>query len=81
MNDFINRQAAIEAIHREGSPFLEYAAQKIEALPAIEIIHCKDCYYGEQDEEGWWYCRDLGCMMGDADGSGFCSDAERRTDE
>jgi hypothetical protein len=43
-----------------------------------EIIRCKDCEYGEQDEIGRWYCRGLGCQMGDDDGNGFCSDAEKR---
>ena len=44
----------------------------------IEIIRCKDCIYGEQDEEDRWFCSDLGCQMGDIDGNGFCSDAERK---
>ena len=42
----------------------------------VEIIRCRDCKYGEQDEIGRWYCRGLGCQMGDDDGNGFCSDAE-----
>lgn len=46
-----------------------------------EIIHCKECKYGVQDEDKRWYCRGLGCQVGEADGSGFCADAERRTDE
>ena len=44
----------------------------------VEIIRCRDCKYGEQDEIGRWYCRGLGCQMGDDDGNGFCSDAEKR---
>lgn len=44
----------------------------------IEIIRCKECIYGEQDEEDRWFCSDLGCQMGDIDGNGFCSDAERK---
>jgi hypothetical protein len=47
----------------------------------LEIVRCKDCEYGEQDEVGRWFCSDLGCQIGDEDGSGFCADAERRTDE
>ena len=46
-----------------------------------EIIHCKECKYGVQDEDKRWYCRGLGCQVGEADGSGFCADAERRTDD
>jgi hypothetical protein len=56
---------------------IEYA---VCTAPTIEIIHCKDCKYGKQDDEGRWYCIDLGCQMGDEDGSGFCADAERRSD-
>lgn len=42
------------------------------------LIHCRECEYGEQDEDGWWFCRSFGCQVGDMDGSGFCSDAERK---
>lgn len=42
--------------------------------------YCRDCQYGAQDSDEWWYCTDFGCRIGDKDGSGFCSDAERRTD-
>lgn len=54
----------------------------IQALPSAqpEIIRCKDCEYGEQDEVGRWFCRSLGCQIGNEDGSGYCADAERRTD-
>lgn len=45
-----------------------------------EIIRCKDCEYGDQDEVGRWFCTSLGCQIGDDDGSGFCADAERRTE-
>ena len=47
----------------------------------VEIIRCKDCKYGEQDEVGRWFCRSLGCQIGNEDGSGYCADAERRTDD
>lgn len=43
-----------------------------------EIIQCKDCMYGGQDEVGRWFCRSLGCQIGNEDGSGYCADAERR---
>lgn len=54
-----------------------------EQLPSAqpEIIRCKDCKYGEQDEVGRWFCRSLGCQIGNEDGSGYCADAERRTDD
>ena len=44
----------------------------------VEIIRCKDCKYGELDDDDRWYCRSLGCQIGNEDGSGFCADAERR---
>ena len=53
-----------------------YEAGQRNAQP--DIIRCKDCEYGEQDEIGRWYCRGLGCQIGDDDGNGFCSDAEKR---
>ena len=79
--DLISRQAAIDAVTKYciKNDLRELLAD-IECLPAA-VIMCRDCEYGEQDEEGWWYCRDLGCQMGDEDGSGFCADAERRSDE
>ena len=43
-----------------------------------EIVRCKDCEYGKQDEVGRWFCRGLGCQIGNEDGSGYCADAERR---
>ena len=51
-------------------------------MPSTEpkIIRCKCCEYGDQDEVGRWFCRGLGCQIGDEDGSGFCADAERRKD-
>lgn len=59
--------------------FKEFAYM-VEEMPTIEpeIVRCKDCEYGKQDEYGRWYCRGLGCQIGDEDGSGFCSDAERK---
>lgn len=46
-----------------------------------EIVRCKDCEYGKQDEVGRWFCWSLGCQIGDEDGSGYCADAERRADD
>ena len=47
----------------------------------VEIVRCKDCKYGEQDDIGRWFCNDIGCQIGSEDGSGYCANAERRTDE
>ena len=56
------------------------AIDLLQHAPTIEpeIVRCKDCEYGKQDEYGRWYCRGLGYQIGDEDGRGFCSDAERK---
>ena len=36
MKDLIDRQAAIDAVHRDANPFLEYAASQIEKLPSAQ---------------------------------------------
>lgn len=46
-----------------------------------EVVRCRDCRYAEQDEIGRWYCRSLGCAVGNIDGSGYCADGERREDD
>ena len=87
-SDCISRQAAIDATWFEPSytdplNVLTEVRDRLKALPSAqpEIIRCKDCEYGEQDEVGRWFCRSLGCQIGNEDGSGYCADAERRTDE
>lgn len=57
---------------------VDMAISALQARP--EIVRCKDCEYGKQDEVGRWFCWGLGCQIGDEDGSGYCADAERRTD-
>lgn len=93
--DAVSRQAAIDALKEEEYPCesdydegymaaLDKAVWIVEKwLPSAqpEIIRCKDCEYGEQDEVGRWFCRSLGCQIGNEDGSGYCADAERRTDD
>ena len=67
-----------------------FAWNRIIEQPTIEL-RCEDCEnfsktrlliceYGKQDEVGRWFCWGLGCQIGDEDGSGYCADAERRTD-
>lgn len=97
MSDLISRQKAIDAFlteltKRERKNLLHtwstvevkyFVVDMLEKLPSAqpEIIRCKDCEYGEQDEVGRWFCRSLGCQIGNEDGSGYCADAERRTDD
>ena len=86
--DTISRQAAIDALDKrfdsipmEQTTEILQLRKDLRELPSAqsEIIRCKDCKYGEQDEVGRWFCNDLGCQMGSEDGSGYCADAERRT--
>ena len=74
------RIADIVMAHNEG--ILEYQT-KLSLLPPAqpEIVRCKDCEYGKQDEVGRWFCWSLGCQIGDEDGSGYCANAERRADD
>lgn len=81
--DLIDREAAIRAVNTALFPKINTAKDAEKALRDLpsaqpEIIHCKECKYGVQDEGKRWYCRGLGCQVGEADGSGFCADAERR---
>ena len=84
--DAIDRQAVIGYIDRVQTTgmgkkqSLKYIRLYIEKMPSAqpEIIRCKDCEYGEQDEVGRWFCRSLGCQIGNEDGSGYCADAERK---
>lgn len=59
---------------------LDELLQVVFELPSVqpEIVRCKECKYGIQDEDERWYCRSFGCQVGDEDGSGFCADAERK---
>ena len=82
-DDSISRSAAINIVKkylRINKDLFDAIEYELGNLPSthLEIIHCKDCDYGVQDEDGWWYCRDFGCQVGDEDGNGFCADAERR---
>ena len=90
MSDLISRQAAIDSLHmhlmyRMGTDSNKKRLDEwINSLPSAQphqIVRCKDCKWGAQDEDGWWYCVEIGGRMGDGEkGDGFCSDAERRTD-
>lgn len=87
--DLISRQAAIShltavkaCVDDDTQEFVDALISDFGKLPSAqpEIIRCKECEYGNQDEDGLWYCRSFGCVVGDVDGNGFCADAERRTD-
>ena len=84
--DLIDRQAAIDALKEltangtnKGMIFGEDAVHRIEMLPSAqpEIVRCKDCNHFYKDNLNQW------CFLGKygVKESGFCSRAERRTDE
>ena len=87
MDDLISRQAAIDAIKKamcedgfRSSTAIAY--EIIRHLPSAqpEIIRCKDCkFYTEMRTDLKTGICSLACRhLGD---DGFCSEAERRTDE
>ena len=88
--DAVSRKDAIRWVKTEcnpyGKPTLDFESgvkvmEYLKRMPsAKQVVRCKDCQYGIQDEYDQWYCRSLGCSLWDEDGNGFCSDAERRTE-
>ena len=82
--DLISRQVAIDEISRWLGYLDDDMISRIQLglmrLPSAqpEIVRCKDCLYGEQDEIGRWFCRSFGCQVGDENGNGFCADGERK---
>lgn len=72
------RKVLITITYNEMGIIIDTKAEELGSSAQTEIVRCRDCKYGEQDEIGRWYCRGLGCQMGDDDGNGFCSDAEKR---
>ena len=67
-------------VRNDGGYFGTILSEVTGELPSAqpEIVRCKDCEYGEQDEVGRWFCRSLGCQIGNEDGSGYCADALNR---
>lgn len=85
MADLIDREEAYftltEYYHHTAETQHRALREALDRIPGTEIIHCKDCKYGAQDEDGLWYCTDLhGNTMGEIDkeDTDFCSRAERK---
>ena len=49
--------------------------EKIDKLPTIEIIRCKDCIYHEDKEPGMVYCPNI--VGGWVDEDFYCRDGKR----
>ena len=86
VGDTISRLAAIHALKEltangtnKGMIFGEDAVHRIEMLPSAqpEIVRCKDCNHFYKDNLNQW------CFLGKygVKENGFCSRAERRTNE
>lgn len=94
MNDLIYRQLTIDVIDSisdDPIAWLESAIEVVKNLPSVqsEIIHCRDCRFWQDQEEGIVevpicarpenkYDKFPHVML--IDGDGFCSYAERRED-
>lgn len=93
MKDTIYRQAAIDALGERPIVWNEWTDEyelgqrnqydsdklAIETVPSAqpEIVRCKDCKFYTEGER---WCRRLG-LCGAFDPNGYCSHAERRTNE
>ena len=89
MDDYISRQAAIEAINRAVTK--EAARRSVEGLPSVqpEIIRCKDCrWWDKRSDYGIGYCMaakhgywtshwDISIRR-KYEGDFYCADAEMR---
>ena len=42
---------------------VQYSNNGFSAEVVGEIVRCKDCEYGEQNDSDCWYCRGLGCQI------------------
>lgn len=76
----IEKDKAIEAVHRDANPFLEYAASQLRKLPTIEIVRCWECKWWELTPDNtklpdWHRCRFYGTIHTRVDE--FCSRGER----
>ena len=82
MNDYISRQAAIEALHmhlmyRMGTDSNKKRLDEwINNLPSVqpEIIRCKDCKFRENDD----FCTGRGFPYQLVPDDGFCDKGERK---
>lgn len=86
--DLIEREAVRDVIYSNQEPLNEYQLNKIPAVEAnADLVRCKDCKYWQPQEE--WVTEVPICTRTERDhdylmlidGDGFCSYAERRTDD
>jgi hypothetical protein len=58
---------------------LKEAMERVPTVDAVEVVRCKDCKFGEYDEDfpNQYYCPNWGCAFRS---DWFCADGERRED-
>ena len=84
MDDYISRQAAMEALDKEyryGADIdrcgLATALDEIESLPAadvVQVVRCKDCKFRENDD----FCTGRGFPCQLVPDDGFCDKGKRK---
>ncbi len=82
MAEYIKREAALKALCQVSAPtpdesyIVEKCIDKINRLPMMEVVRCKDCTEYGLEKQGrcyWW--------MHDTKPDDFCSYGERREGE
>lgn len=85
MAEYIKRDAALKALCQVSAPtpsesyIVEKCIEKINRLPMMEVVRCKDCKYCRLASWGERYCnRDRFVEWGDLQEDDFCSYGERK---
>lgn len=71
-NVLITRQSEAEAVKE----YFEMVIKRLENLPTIDLVRCKECKWREKIEGVLW----CNTWLNDTNGVTFCSYGERRTD-
>lgn len=60
------------------NPSIVHCIDRLKVVDAVEVVRCKDCIYGELDDEGWYLCTHHGSDWNEE--NHFCSYGERKMD-
>ena len=86
MAEYINRDAALKALAQVSAPtpdesyIVEKCIEKINRLPMMEVVRCKDCRRSGVYTSGKLYCKHQDGLT-DPKPDDFCSYGERREGE
>lgn len=83
MSDFISLKEAIATVKEayENDELFDGYEYRLNELPYTEIIHCRECRFGEVDNPclpDQYFCRHHGCDWNNGDH--YCGYAERMED-